>query len=203
MQKMLYQNAKIIFSCMIMIYACINFSTVSAQAIRGNPLAPITIVEYIDFQCPDCVDSKKIVDQILQTYDGKVQLKLKHYPHDTHPYAMSAAQVFEALARQDGEKAWEFYDLTMTEQSVLKRGNSGLQYFVDKLKLSPTQKNQLNRDLADPVIEEDIKNDMEEANKLGFHHTPNFFINGIHVAKADSIEAFSQMIDSLLISTAY
>lgn len=173
-------------------------TTVSAEAIRGNHLAPITIVEYVDFQCPDCVQAKKLVDQVLLKYDGKVQLKLKHYPHATHPFAMPAAQVFEALARQNEEKAWKFYDLTITEQPVLKQGHNGLQYLVDKLNLSESEKDQLNRDLADPTIEQNIKNDMNEENKLGIHSTPAFFINGIHLINATSLNDFSQLIDFLL-----
>lgn len=198
MRKIVYKIAKVALFFMVMTYHTTSLSTVSAQAIRGNHLAPITIVEYVDFQCPDCVQAKKLVDQVLTKYDGKVQLKLKHYPHATHPFAMSAAQVFEALSRQDEEKAWKFYDLTMAEQPVLKQGHNGLQYLVDKLNLSKSEKDQLNRDLADSTIEQNIKNDMEEENKLGFHNTPAFFINGTHLTNATSLDDFSQLIDSLL-----
>lgn len=172
--------------------------TVSAETIRDNHLAPITIIEYVDFQCPDCIQAKQIVDQVLTKYGGRVQLKLKHYPHDTHPFAMAAAQVFEALFRQDEEKAWKFYNLAMVEQPVLKQGHNGLQYLVDKLNLSKSEKDQLNRDLADSVIERNIKTDMKDENKLGFHSTPAFFINGIHLTNATSLNDFSQLIDSLL-----
>lgn len=187
-----------LLSLLLFLFILDTTTTVSAQAIRGNHLAPITIIEYVDFQCPDCVQAKKLVDQVLTKYDGKVQLKLKHYPHDTHPFAMSAAQVFEALSRQDEEKAWKFYDLTMAEQPVLKQGHNGLQYLVDKLNLSKSEKDQLNRDLADSTIEQSIKNDMEEENKLGFHNTPAFFINGTHLTNPTSLDDFSQLIDSLL-----
>ena len=173
-------------------------STASAETSIGNKLAPITLVEYVDFQCPDCIQSKQLVDQVLDKYHGKVQLKLKHYPHATHPFAMSAAQVFEALSRQNEEKAWKFYDLSIAEQPVLKQGSNGLQYLVDKLNLSQAEKNQLNRDLVDPMIEQIIKNDMAEENKLGFHNTPAFFINGIHLTNDTSLDGFSQLIDSLL-----
>ncbi|MBP1683461.1 MAG: putative DSBA-like thioredoxin protein, partial [Ignavibacteriaceae bacterium] len=116
----------------------------------------------------------------------------------THPFAMSAAQIFEALSREDEEKAWKFYDFTMAEQPVLKQGHKGLQYLVDKLSLSKSEKDQLNRDLTDPTIEQNIKNDMEEENKLGFHNTPAFFINGTHLTNATSLDDFSLLIDSLL-----
>jgi protein-disulfide isomerase len=198
MRKILFKIAKVLLIFMVIAHYGTTLSTVSAQAIRGNPLAPITIVEYVDFQCPDCAQAKKIVDQVLTKYDGKVQLKLKHYPHATHPFAMFAAQVFEALDRQDEEKAWAFYDLAMAEQPVLKNGNSGLQYLVDKLNLSQPEKDQLNRDLADPTIEETIQNNIDEEKSLGFHNTPAFFINGIHLTNDSSLDDFSQLIDSLL-----
>jgi NhaA family Na+:H+ antiporter len=198
MRKILYKIIKAMLIFTVMTHYGTALSTVSAQAVRGNPLAPITIVEYVDFQCPDCAQAKKLVDQIMTKYDGKVQLKLKHYPHDTHPFAMSAAQVFEALDRQDEKKAWEFYDLAMAEQPVLKNGNSGLQYLVDKLNLSQPEKDQLNRDLADPAIEQAIKSNIDEENNLGFHNTPAFFINGIHLTNDTSLDDFSQLIDSLL-----
>jgi len=198
MRKFAYKITKVILLFLVMAYHVTSLPTVSAQAILGNRLAPITIVEYVDFQCPDCAQAKKLVDQVLDKYDGKVQLKLKHYPHSTHPFAMSAAQVFEALSRQTEEKAWKFYDLTMAEQPVLKNGNSGLQYLVDKLNLSQAEKDQLNRDLGDSTIEQNIQNDMEEENQLGFHNTPAFFINGIHLKKDPSLDDFSQLIDSLL-----
>lgn len=198
MRKILYQIVKAMLIFMVVIHYGTTLSTASVQAVRGNPLAPITIVEYVDFQCSDCAQVKKIVDQVLNKYDGKVQLVLKHYPHATHAFAMPAAQVFEALHRQDEEKAWEFYDLVMAEQSVLKNGNSGLQYLVDKLNLTQPQKDQLNRDLADPAIEQAIKSDIDEENNLGFHKTPLFFINGIHLTNAASLDDFSQVIDSLL-----
>lgn len=198
MRKIFYKIIKTILIFMVMTHYSTALSAASAQAIRGNPLAPITVVEYVDFQCSDCAQVKKLVDQVLTKYDGKVQLVLKHYPHETHPLAMPAAQVFEALNRQDAEKAWEFYDLVMSEQSVLKDGNSGLQYLVDKLNLSQPQKDQLNRNLADPAIEQAIKSDIDEENNLGFHKTPLFFINGIHLTNAASLDDFSQVIDSLL-----
>jgi protein-disulfide isomerase len=198
MRKICYKIIKTMLIFMVMTHYGTAVSIASAQAIRGNPLAPITIVEYVDFQCPDCAQAKKLVDQVLTKYDGKVQLKLKHYPHDTHAFAMPAAQVFEALDRQDENKAWEFYDLVMAEQPVLKNGNSGLQYLVDKLNLTQPQKDQLNRDLADPVIEQAIKSDIDEENNLGLHKTPVFFINGIHLTNAASLDDFSQLIDSLL-----
>jgi protein-disulfide isomerase len=198
MRKIIYKTAQILLLFMVMTYPATSLSTVSAEAIRGNRLAPITIVEYVDFQCPDCAQAQKLVEQVLDKYNGKVQLKLKHYPHSTHPFAMSAAQVFEALSRHDEEKAWKFYDLTMAEQAVFKNGNSGLQYLVDKLNLSQAEKDQLNRDLSDPTIEQNIKNDMEEENNLGFHNTPAFFINGIHLENTTSLDDFSKLIDSLL-----
>lgn len=198
MQKRIREIAKLILILMVAIYYGTGMSFVSAQAIRGNPLAPITIVEYADFQCSDCARAKIIIDQVLEKYNGQVKLVLKHRPLDKHSFAMPAARVFEALYREDENKAWKFYDVVMAEQAVLKTGDNGLQYFVDKLDLTQAEQEQLSLDLTDPTINEGIKRDIDEESSLGFHSTPVFFINGTHLEKCESIDDFARVIDLLL-----
>lgn len=197
MKKRIREIAKWIVILMLATYYGTGISIVSAQAIRGNPLAPITIVEFADFQCPDCARSKIIIDQVLEKYDGQVKLELKHRPLDRHPFAMPAARIFEALYRQDESKAWKFYDLVMVEQEVLKTGDTGLQYLVDKLDLTQAEQDQLSFDLTDPTINEGIKRNIDEESSLGFNGTPVFFINGVHLEKSASLDDFTRAIDQL------
>ena len=197
MEKRMRKFGKLILILMLMAYCGTGISFVSAQAIRGNHLANVTIVEYVDFQCADCAKSKIIIDQVLEEYDGQVKLELKHRPLERHSFAMPAARIFEALYRQDESKAWKFYDLVMAEQSVLKTGNTGLQYLVNKMNLTQAEQEQLSLDLIDPAINEGIKKDIDEESSLGFHGTPVFFINGVHLEKCDSLDDFTKVIDSL------
>lgn len=198
MQKRIHEIAKFILILMLMTYYGTGISFASAQAIRGNPLARVTIVEYVDFQCSDCAQSKVIIDQVLEKYDGQVKLELKHRPLDKHSFAMPAARIFEAIYRRDESKAWKFYDLVMVEQVVLKIGDNGLQYLVDKLDLTQAEEEQLSLDLTDPTINEGIKRNIDEESRLGFHNIPVFFINGVHLEKCASIDDFAKEIDPLL-----
>lgn len=198
MQKKIREIATLLLILMLATYYGVGISIVSAQAIRGNPLAAVTIVEYVDLECSACARSKIIIDQVLEKYGDQVKLALKHRPHDKHAFAMPAARIFEALSRQDENKAWKFYDLVMTEQAVLKTGDKGLHYLVDKLKLTPGEQEKLSLDLTDSTINEGIQRDIDEETSLGFHSTPLFFINGVHLEQSASLDDFTRAIDPLL-----
>ncbi|VBB09771.1 thioredoxin [Lucifera butyrica] len=170
----------------------------TAQAIRGNPAAPVTVVEYVDFQCPHCARAKPVVDQVLKKYGGQVKLELKHRPLAVHPFAIPAARTFQALYSLNTAKAWQFYDLAMAEQPVLKTGAAGLQTLVNKLGLTPEEKIRLSVDSADTTLYGGIAADIAEADSLGLKKVPAFFINGIPLKKDNSVNDFSLVIDPLL-----
>ncbi len=87
------------------------------RIVRGNPKAPITIVEYTEFQCPYCAYGAKVVAEVMARYEGRVRLVVKHLPlPQLHPMAIAAARHFEAVALQDAGKAWAFYDTVFANQ---------------------------------------------------------------------------------------
>ena len=80
------------------------------RIVRGNPAAPVTIVEFTDFQCPYCSAGAQTLSAMMKKYEGKVKLTVRHYPLPFHPSALPAALYFEGIAVQSPEKAWQFYD---------------------------------------------------------------------------------------------
>ena len=76
----------------------------------GKKDAPITIVEYSDFECPYCSRGYQTVKQVKAEYGDKVRVIFKHLPLDFHPMAEPAARYFEAIAMQDHAKAEKFHD---------------------------------------------------------------------------------------------
>jgi len=80
------------------------------RMVRGNPAAPVTIVEFTDFQCPYCAHGARTVSAMMAKYEGKIKLIVKHYPLPFHQAALPAALYFEGIAVQSPEKAWQFYD---------------------------------------------------------------------------------------------
>lgn len=165
------------------------------RAIRGNKNAKITIVEYSDFQCPYCSRAYYTVNELLKKYAGKVRLVYKHLPLDMHSQAMSAAQYFEAITKQDPEKAWKFHDIIFENPAVLKNGEQGLLQTVASLGLDQKQ---LKKALKSKNIKAQIEKDVIEAKKFGFNGTPSFLINGIPLRGAHPQESFSKIIDKLL-----
>src|SRR5690606_33629761 len=85
--------------------------------------APITIVEYSDYQCPFCKRGHETMKQILKEYDGKVKVLFKNMPIERiHPVAMIASQYYEAAALQDIQKANKLHDMIFDEQSEYSNG---------------------------------------------------------------------------------
>jgi protein-disulfide isomerase len=174
-------------------------SIVAAQAVQGNPLAPVTITEYIDFQCSYCAQAKKTVDEVMKKYNGQVNLVLKHLPLEFHAGALPAARYFEALYQRNPAMAWNFFNLAFSEQTVLKKGEAGVQSLIDKLNLSQEELEWLSQDLNDQLIDERIHADIAEADAMGIDEVPYFFINGHKIENYDQPEEFNQAIDALLL----
>jgi len=162
-----------------------------AQA-KGPETAPITIVEFSDFQCPFCRRVEPTLKQIEDAYKGQVRIVWKHLPLSFHKEAAGAALAAEAAAKQG--KFWEFHD----------------RLFADQTKLGPEDLNQHAKDLSLDMkrFETDLQNsgeekkridaDVAEATALGIKGTPGFFINGRFVEGAQPYEVFAKIIDEEL-----
>lgn len=164
-----------------------------ARAMEGPANAPITIVEYSDFQCPYCSRGYQTLKEVLKAYDGKVRFVFKHLPLDFHPKAMPAAKYFEAVARQSHEKAYKFHDYVFENQAELnKRGED---FLKDAVKKVGADVKKVEKDVADPKLMDRINADMEEAKKFDISGTPGFVINGVSLRGAYPFSEFKSIID--------
>ncbi len=166
------------------------------RVIFGNKNAPITIIEYSDFQCPYCSRGYQTVQQVRKEYGDKVRVVFKHLPLDFHPLAMPAAKYFEALAKQDGAKAEKFHDMVFENQGQLKDKGEG--YFKEVAKKVGADMKKLDADLKDEAIAKKIAKDMEEAKKFNMSGTPGFIINGVSLRGAYPFPSFKEIIDQHL-----
>src|SRR5690606_11223853 len=91
--------------------------------------APVTIVEYTDFECPYCARGAQTMKELEKKYGEKVRLTVKHLPLPFHRRAMISAQYFEAIALQDKQKAWKFKEAVFENQDGLK---SGGEFFLEE-----------------------------------------------------------------------
>ncbi len=173
----------------------------SNRAVRGDPNAPVTIVEFSDFQCPFCKRAYPTVEQLLSEYNGRVKLVFMHLPLSFHEYAQKAAEAFECAKDQGRE--WEFHD------KIFEGDNSNIpvsvlkQYAVE-LGMDAEQFNQcLDSGEKASIVAQDVA--QLESKQLEFAAwgidgvgTPTFLVNGRPVVGAQPYAAFKTAVDAAL-----
>ena len=164
------------------------------EAILGKSNAPLTLVEYTDFQCPYCKRGKETVDKLRDKYGDKIKVVFKHLPLSFHTQAQLAAQYYEALRLQKNDFAHSFHDLVFESQDEVKKGEI---YFSKLAKKIGADMNQLKTDLNSKVVLDRIDQDKLEAQNFGFQGTPGFLINGVPVRGAYPAEYFDNLIEEL------
>lgn len=162
---------------------------------KGSHDAPITLIEYSDFECPFCAKGNETVEDLLKKYPGKIKFIYKHLPLNFHPQAMISAQYYESIALQSKEKAFKFHDEIFKNQSKLKNGEVFLKSIAKNLKVNMLQ---LQKDIDSEKVLKKIELDIAEAKKFGFAGTPGFLINGIPVKGAFPAEHFVNIISKLV-----
>ncbi len=159
--------------------------------IKGAKDAPITIVEFSDFQCPFCKRVNPTMDQLLKDYEGKVRVAFRQHPLSFHKQAMPAAKA--SLAAHEQGKFWEMHDelfeiqRQLTDENILKAAKK---IGLDIKKFEKDWKS----NKYDAQIQEDIK----FARSNGATGTPAFFVNGVYVKGAKQAPYFKRLIDKLL-----
>ncbi|MBA2403794.1 MAG: thioredoxin domain-containing protein [Bdellovibrionales bacterium] len=166
----------------------------SDESFRGNKDAPITLIEYSDFECPFCSRGFNTVMELMEKYKGKIRFAYKHLPLSFHPQAMPAAQYYEAIRLQSPEKAWAFHDAIYKNQRALQNGEKFLKEEAKKLKVDMAR---LAKDIKSDEVQARIDADMAEAAKFGFQGTPGFLLNGIPVKGAYPASHFDGLIQEL------
>jgi protein-disulfide isomerase len=166
----------------------------SDESFRGPADAPITLIEYSDFECPFCSRGFNTVMELMNKYKGKIRFAYKHLPLSFHPQAMPASQYYEAIRLQSPEKAWQFHDAIYKNQRALQNGEKFLKEEAKKLKVDMAK---LAKDVKSEVVQKRIDEDMAEAAKFGFQGTPGFLLNGIPVKGAYPTQHFDDLITEL------
>jgi Na+/H+ antiporter NhaA len=140
--------------------------------IRGPVDAPVSLVEYGDFECPYCGRAEPIVRELLSDHGEDVLFAFRHLPlTDVHPHAQMAAEASEAAAAQG--KFWEMHDLLLSHQDALEPRDL-LRYAEDLGLDVPRLQDEVRRRIYAPRVAEDVA-DADASQVTG---TPTFFING-------------------------
>jgi len=163
---------------------------------RGPKDAPVTIVEFSDFQCPFCKTATVTVKQVLDKYPGKVRLIFRDYPIvSLHPQAPKAHEAARCAA--DQAKFWEYHDVLFERSPKLSVPE--LKRYALDLKLDATAFDQC---LDSGKHTAEVDKDFQEGAGLGLTGTPSFFINGKQIVGAQPLAAFQKVVDSELAKVA-
>jgi protein-disulfide isomerase len=165
--------------------------TTAADPVRGNAAAPVTIIEFSDFQCPFCARVNPTLDKVRQTYGDRVKIVFKDYPLANHPQAPKAAEAARCAGEQN--KFWEMHDAMFANQRALE---------VPALKQTARTIG-LNGAAFDSCLdsgkhEATVRAGTELGEKMGVNSTPSLYINGRPLIGAMPFENFKQVIDEEL-----
>jgi protein-disulfide isomerase len=160
---------------------------------QGKADAPITIVEYSDYECPYCTRGLANLQVVKKKYGDKIRVIFKNYPLSFHPKAMPAALWMEAIAMQSPEKAWAYHDKLFANQDKL-----GDDYIRSVAKELGVDMAKAEKDAASKAAKDRVEADINEAKKFGFEGTPGYLINGVPLRGSYPPPAFFEIIDRQL-----
>ena len=159
---------------------------------RGPETAPVTIVEFSDFQCPFCGGLFPTLKAIEKNYPDKVRLVYRQFPlTNIHPLAQKAAEA--SLCANDQKRFWEFHDSMFGDQAHLMVED--LKKRAVDLKLNTTE---FDACLDGGSKAGAVKKDIDEGSKLGVRSTPSIFINGRGLAGNQPYADIRDMIEDEL-----
>jgi protein-disulfide isomerase len=160
---------------------------------RGPKTAPVTIVEFSDFQCPFCGRVEPTIKQVEDAYKGKVRVVWKNQPLSFHPNAMPAAEAAMAAYEQGNDKFWAMHDKLFEQQAQLSP--SLYEAAAKEIGLDMGKWKSAVEAHAQSAA---IQADMNAGNAVGANGTPTFFINGKRLVGAMPFDSFKQVIDAEL-----
>jgi protein-disulfide isomerase len=165
----------------------------SGSPVLGDPSAPITVVEFADFECPVCRNLHDALRGILPNYP-QVRLIFKSFPIDQiHPWARTAAIASRCAYQQDPKAFWKLYDMIYDGQDLISATNvyEKMQDFAAKANLNADA---FKGCMAGPDAPAAVNADMENGKLLDVRSTPTLFVNGRRLVGADP-HAVQQYID--------
>lgn len=156
--------------------------------VLGPANAPVTVVEFADFQCPYCGSAELIVKQIISQYPEEVKFVYRHFPLTSiHPHALQAARASECASAH--AKFWEMHDLIFSQQQDFSKNDFSADEFfpalADKIGIN---KFEFSDCLKDQAVSEYVTKDISDGLRYGVNATPTFFVNQQKVTGIPSLE---------------
>jgi len=171
-------------------FAFINNIEIGKSPVIGNAKAPVTLVAFLDYQCPYCAKVYPLLQEVLKKYPNDVKLVIKHFPLAMHKFADKAARAALAAAMQNKyEKVTElfFTNFTKLNDATIR----------DYVKDTGADMEGFDKDIESAQVKDIVQQDIEAGKGARVRAVPTILINGI-APKGRSIEVFSQIVDEEL-----
>lgn len=140
--------------------------------ILGAPHASVAVVEYGDFECPNCKQAAPAVKMLLEHFKGRIRFAYRNFPlEEVHPHALAASEAAECAGAQ--ERFWPMHDLLFDSQPHLKLPQ--LRSYADRLQLDMPR---YDLEMDDHVYLQRVREHMQGGRESGVRATPTFFVNG-------------------------
>ncbi len=176
-----------------------NRTDLSAIHLADHPAmgpgdAPVTIVEFADFECPFCARAFGMLETMVHTtYKGKLRLIFKAYPLNGHPWAVRAAVAAECARLQNPDAFWAFAREFYTEQGSINPQNIG-GYAEAAVKRAGLDSKTFDACVSGKTALERVNEDARDGVVVGVRSTPTFFINGVRVVGLPEEKTFDFVI---------
>ena len=163
--------------------------------IQGPPSAPVTLLEYGDYECPYCGQAYPIIKEVQKHLGNKLRFVFRNFPvTEIHPHAQHAAEAAEAGAVQS--KFWEMHDYLYEHQQALD--DRHLEKYAHKLGLNLTK---FNNEMSSHFHAGRVREDFLSGVRSGVNGTPTFYINAIRYNDSWDLETLSETLRSAIKKT--
>ena len=150
--------------------------------VRGRSDAPVTIIEFGDFQCPPCANLSEPINQLERDYGARLRFVFRHFPLPNHQHAREAALASEAASLQG--RFWEMHDLLYREQSVWSKAPDVRTLFNAYAGMLGLNIDRFKKDMESEQAKARVESDEQQATTHGVRTTPTIFINNHQVSPA-------------------
>lgn len=159
------------------------------RILHGSSKAPVTVVEYADFECPACKLAQNSLQEFKKKYPDKVKFVYKNMPLSFHKMALPSAKYFEAVRLQGRDKAVRFHKMLFDNQEKLSE-----QYLEKAAKHVGADMKRLRQDINSEKVAQIVEADKNEFESFGFTGTPVLIVNGVTLYGAQPIEEIERVM---------
>jgi protein-disulfide isomerase len=157
---------------------------------RGPDHAPVTLVEYVDYQCPHCAEISGIVDRLLDRFGDRLRVVSRHFPiASAHPHALAAAIAAEAAGAQG--RFWEMHRILFKNQDALEDDD-----LIEYARTIGLDLDRFRADLTAGLGEDKILEQRIQGARSGVNGTPTIFVNGRRYDGERAPEALGQAVEA-------